>query len=212
MADGLNVDVRSAEGVRQSLNELGADAGKALVSSINRTARDLRSRLVARTTQTYNIGRKDLLPYVVIRSATRTSVSATVKLQIRAIPIEAFKPRVRLQKYTYSIKGQTVTRRLASIYIKRYRQGAAKLLRPAFPLTQRETGPLRPGEEIRRRISAARDRLTRIRYYTFPRQFVEKTLLPDALAFIPERVGVELRRALRKYDKRGHRALRGNRS
>lgn len=206
----VSVDVRNIEGVRDTVRDLGRAAPTALVSSINRTARDLRSRVVRKTTEIYNISRLDLTPFVSIRRASRNKISGQVSLLIRAIPIEFFRPRVKMQVFTFQSRGKTVKRKLPAIYLRRFKGGKEKYVAPAFPLKQRTSGALRKGEKVRRRIDARRERLTRIRFYTFPQAFVAETLLPDALEFIPERIQLEMRRALRRFNSRGDRALLGN--
>ena len=139
-------------------------------------------------------------------------MSGSLRLRVRAIPIESFRPRVQMQSFTYQVRGKQVTRRLPAIYLQRFRDGEAKYVGPAFPLTQRRTGAVRRGEKVRRRIGPERDRLTRIRYYTFPKQFTEEVLLPDAQAFVGPAIAVELRRAFRRYSARRGRTLRSNQS
>lgn len=208
----VTVNVRGDAEVRQALRDLGKNATPALVASINRVVRDTRSRVVRKTTEIYNISARDLRPYVSAKSASKNDPNALIRMHVRAIPIEFFKPRVKMQTFTFQVRGKTVTRKLPAIYLRRYRGGAEKYVAPAFPLTQRRTGLVARGEKVRRRIGADRDRLTRIRYYTFPKQFVDEVLLPDAQQFIPERMRVELRSAIRRYSaKSGLRTLRGNR-
>lgn len=199
----VDLDIRGTEDVRRAIRDLGASAAPSLVTAINRTARDFRSRVLSKTTKVYNISRRELGPFVRERKASRASITASVSLAIRAIPIETFKPRVRMQKFTFRLRGRTVTRTLPAIYLKRLRAEAAQYVGPAFPLTQRRSGALAAGEKVRRRIGSERERLTRLRYYTFPREFIDEQLLPDAAAFIPERVALEIRRAVRRKTARG---------
>lgn len=206
----VSLNVRGDDGVRAALRDLGKNARPALVSGINRVSRDLRSRVVRKSTEVFNISRRDLTPFVAQQRATRTNVRGGVSLKVRAIPIEFFNPRVQMQDFTFQRGGKTVTQRLPAVYLKRFRNGSEKYVGPAFPLQQRRTGRLRKGEKVRRRVGAARDRLTRIRYYTFPKQFTEEVLLPDAAAFVGPAISVELERAFRRYTARGRRELRGN--
>lgn len=206
----VSFDLQGDAAVRRSLGELGRNARPAMVTSINRTSRDLRARVVKRTVQVYNLSRRELNPYVIIRGATASRISATVTLQVRAVPIEAFRPRVRMQAFTFKLRGRSITRTLPAIYLKRFRAGAEKYVAPAFPLHQRTSGLLLKGDSVRRRVGDDRARLTRIRYYTFPREFVTRQLLPDARQFVPERVELELDRALRRRNQRGRSILRGN--
>lgn len=198
--NGIFIDVRGDAQVRALFKDIGRSVDKSLVEAINRTARDLRVRMVRKTTDVYNISPRELSPYVTVSRASAGQILAKVSLKIRAIPIEAFKPRVRLQNFTYQVRGRTVTRKLPAIYLKRYRNGTEHYVAPAFPLSQRSGGVLKRGEQVRRRIGRDRDRLTRLRYYTFPRKFVDDVLLPDALQFIPEHVLGEIRRQTRRFN------------
>lgn len=207
----VSLNVRGESEVKAALRGLGKHAKPALVASINRVGRDLRSRIVSKSLEVYNIARRELTPYVTVRRASGSRVSGSVSMLVRAIPIEAFRPRVRMQTFTFEFRGKQVTRRLPAIFLRRFKNGDEKYIGPAFPLTQRRSGVVKRGEKVRRRIGADRERLTRIRYYTFPKQFAEEVLLPDARAFIGPAIGVELRRAFRRYNpRRGLRTLRGN--
>ena len=207
----VSVDVRGEPAVRAALRGLGQQGTPALVSSINRVGRDLRSRIVRKSLEVYNISRRELTPFVSVHRASGTRLRGSVRMLVRAIPIEAFRPRVKMQTFTFKVRGKDVKRRLPAIYLKRFKNAGEKYIGPAFPLTQRSSGVLRRGEKVRRRIGAERGRLTRIRYYTFPKQFAEEVLLPDAQAFIGPAISVELRRALRRFSPRtGLRPLRGN--
>lgn len=206
----ITTSVKGGSRPRQDLQVMVRNANAGLVTAINRTTRNLRARVVTRSTEVYNIGRRDLAPFVTVRQASASKVSGSVRLLVRAIPIEFFRPRVRMQAFTFRRHGKTVTQQLPAIYLRRFKNGGEKYVGPAFPLSQRRSGPLRRGERIRRRIGEQRDRLTRIRYYTFPKQFTEEVLLPDAQAFIGPSINIELRRALRRRNARGGRTLRGN--
>lgn len=206
----INVDISGDSGARAALADLRGRAAPALVTAINRVERDLKSRILTRTTGVYNISRRDLAPFVTVQPASRNNVNGTVRLLIRAIPIEAFRPTVRMQEFTFTVRGKTVTRKLPAIYLRRLRNGPEHYVPPAFPLTQRRGGVLARGERVRRRIDERRDRLTKIRYYTFPEQFVKDDLLPDAQEFIGPAIAVQLRSAFRRADSRGVDRLRRN--
>lgn len=212
----MKVEIRVADdaAVRRSLDELGNSAGPALVTSINRVVRDLRSRVLTKTTEVYNISRRDLSPFVQTKLASGNSIEGRVRLLIRAIPIEFFRPRIRMQTFTFQWRGRTVTRKLPAVYLRRLRGGEEKYVSPAFPLHQRRSGVVARGEPIRRRTGSSsnnRNKLTKLRYYTFPKQFVEEVLLPDAQEFIGPAINVELGRAFRRPDRHGVDRLRRNR-
>lgn len=169
--------------------------------ALNRAARNARSFAIRRTSEVYNLSTRQLQPYLVLRRSSQGkdgSISASLGFRIRAIPIEQFKPRIEMRQFTVNVRGRPVRRRLATVLLQLYRAGSPKLVAPAFPLRQRTSGRLRPGEAIRRRIGPRRDRLTRLRYFTFPQRFLEETLLPQTAAFAGENVNVEFDRALRR--------------
>lgn len=178
-----------------------SEARRTAVQSLNRAAERARTFAIRRTSEIYNLSTRQLQPYLRLRRAASTgftgSVSASLNFLLRAIPIEQFKPRIEMRQFTVNVRGRPVRRRLATVLLQLYRAGAPKIVTPAFPLRQRATGRLRPGESIRRRVGAARDRLTRIRYFTFPQRFLDETLLPDTAAFAGETLRVEFDRALR---------------
>ncbi len=207
----VSINVKGDDGIRRALNELSRSTRPALANSINQTAADLRGRVIQKSTEIYNISPRELAPFVSVRRASASTLSGSIRLDIRAVPIEAFKPRIAMQQFTFSIRGRTVTRTLPAVFLKRFRKGSERYVRPAFPLTQRTSGTLQSGEKIRRRTGTDRQNLTALRYYTFPRLFIDQTLLPDAQKFVPERVSLQLRAAFRRFDRRGVNTLRGNR-
>lgn len=182
--------------------------------SLNRTIARARTFAGRKTVETYALSTREIAPYVVARNATLGfdgQLEGSVDLRIRAIPIETFKPRIVVRRFTYAMNGHVVTRRLPTVELQRFRQGAPKLVRPAFPLTQRSTGRLRSGDKVRRRIGPDRGRLTRIRYYTFPRKFVDEVLAPAVREFVGPRLQIEFDNAFRVYSLRRRRTeLRRN--
>lgn len=111
------------------------------------------------------------------------------------------------------------TRTLPTIWVKRFRNGSAKQLGAYFPLHQRTSGALAGGESVRRRVGSnasgrgvSRDaqyegnKLTGVRYYTFPKRFLAE-IQPQLVEFVGSRGQVELRAAYRKWF-RGQRVLR----
>jgi len=182
------------------------------VAALNRTIDRARTLVGRKTVETYNLSTRQIAPYITARRVSRSAsqLEGSVDLHLRAINIEAFRPRVVIRSFTYVISGHTVTRRLPTIEVQRFRDGTPKLVRPAFPLHQRRSGLLRRGEEIRKRTSADRDKLTRIRYYTFPRRFIEQVLTPTVADFVGPRLSIELDAAVRGFTARRGRALRSN--
>lgn len=183
-------------------------------AALNRTIERARTFAGRKTVETYNLSTRQIAPYVRARKVTvrAEKLEGSVDLQIRAIPIETFRPQVVMKTITYTLRGQIVTRRVATIELQRFRNGTPKLVRPAFPLAQRRTGRLRAGEKVRRRTGKERGKLTKIRYYTFPRKFVNETLAPAVREFVGPRIRIELDAAFRAFSARaGRSTLRRNR-
>lgn len=191
------------------LTELGQNATRIALQSLNRAAQRARAFAIRRTSEIYNLTARQLQPYLVLRRASRGQNSASLVFRLRAIPIEQFKPRIEMRRLTYTRLGRSITRRLATVHLQLFRSGPAEYVRPAFPLQQRTSGRLRTGEKIRRRIGPVRDRLTLLKYYTFPLKFLQETLLPQTAAFAGETLNIEFERAVRRW--RGDRSrLVGN--
>ena len=167
---------------------------------------------VDRTTATYNLDADVVREFVQIRQISEGDDSATVTLQVRAIHIEAFAPEIRMRRFRYTDKlGRVVDRLLPSVYVARLRGRQARFLRPAFPLRQRTDGPLNAGERIRRRAGESRSRLTKLRYFSFPKKFLRDDLLPAATAAAGDGFAVEFRALFRRLSSRGRRELRNTR-
>lgn len=195
----LKIDVRGDAEVRKALRELGASATPALVSSINRVTRDMGSRIAKQASETVNLSRSEIRQYIALGKATKNQASAITRLKVRRVPIELFKPRVEMRVFNFvSRKGKSYRRKLPTIHLRRLRNGPEEYVQPAFPLTQRRSGKLRSGEKVQRRVGEDRERLTRISYFSFPKEFIEGKVLPDIDAFVPPRLRAEIDRALQR--------------
>lgn len=183
---------------------------KISIQGLNRTIDRARTLVGRKTVETYNLSTRQIAPYITARrvSQSATQLEGSVDLHLRAIGIETFRPRVVLRSFTYLINGREVTRRLPTIELQRFRNGSPKLVKPAFPLHQRRTGQLRAGDTVRKRTGTARDKLTPIRYYTFPRRFIDETLAPAVREFAGPRLAIELDAAFRAFSSRGRRELK----
>lgn len=199
----------TAAGLRDLGERLaGPEARRAVDEAAAAIGREARRR----TEAVYNLRANAISPYINVRSAqaVKGTALARVELAVRAIPIEVFAPQVRMQTFSYTdSRGRRVTRELPAVYFTRLRGGAPRYLRVAFPLQQRNSGALSAGDSIRRRIGPDRDRLTRLRYFTFPSRFLKQDLLPHLKQFGGDSVRVSLREAIRTLTKRG-RTLRRN--
>jgi hypothetical protein len=207
------------KGSDRALKELGALPGlteQAGIEAANVTAKGTRQYALKLTTQRYNLDVEDLEPFIALREATTPRGGASVTLKARAIPISAFKPQVRIQSFRLVSRGnkpKTYTRRLPTIYVQRFRSGSPKHLHPYFPLHQRTDGALSPTDRVRRLVASKgktgdyTDRLTGVRYYTFPKRFLNE-IRPKLAAYVGERGSVELNAAFRKR-LAGQRVLRG---
>lgn len=200
--------VRNAEQLARRLQELPESEERAALAGLQAAADAAVNLAVDRTSAVYNLTPDKVRQYVKTRNVSVKS--AWVQLQIRAIPIEEFEPEIRMKRYSWRDKlGRQHSQMLPSVYFQRLRNRKNRLVRPAFPLQQRTSGQLRAGGTIRRRIGAARDRLTNIRYFSFPKRFLRDDLVPSVKERMVDDYGVEFRSAFRKRQ-RGQRRLAGN--
>lgn len=198
--------VRSASALLEDIERGSRDAGRI---AANRAADRVKTEASRRTRAVYNIKKKDLDRYIQVSKVGRnqTAGTASVKLEVRPIPLRQFGARVRMRTIEgVDSLGRAIGRK-PTITVKLFKSGSRQWIRPAFPLHQRFTGPLQGGDAIRRRIGSARDRLTPLRFLTFPDSFRQK-LVPALNKFAGDRVAVEFRAAWRKRF-RGQRRLRG---
>jgi hypothetical protein len=175
------------------------------------------------TRQTYALSEEDLDPYIRIGKLGNTPEGgASVRLMARPLPLSVFQPTVKMQAYTLKSRaGRAYTRKLPTVWVKRFTRGSAKQLKPYFPLRQRSNGPLSGSDSAARRVGTTKvgrvingksyegNTLTGVRFYTFPKAFLAK-IQPQLVAFVGDRGSLELREAFRKSFK-GMRVLRGPR-
>lgn len=227
MARRVSIELSGMEG---ALADAGALAGLQQAAgdeAAGETARATRGYAIQLTTRRYNLSEDDLEPYVVGSYGTggRSDGWSSVRLLARPIPISTFRPEVRMRSFRLMSRGRrprAYTRTLPTVWVKRFRNGSAKQLGGYFPLHQRSSGTLAGGESVRRRVGGnasgrgvSRDgqyegnKLTGVRYYTFPKRFLAE-IQPQLVEFVGSRGQVELRAAYRKWF-RGQRVLRGPR-
>lgn len=202
-AQGAAVTAARLRGVPSAITDSAVDA----VNTASTAARDA---AVDYTYQRMNMDREDIAKYVDFHRTTTGQTGGTIVLKVRGIPLEMFHPSVQMQNFSFTDRaGRRVTRSLPAIYYTRFRGGASKYLRPAFPLHQRTSGFLTSGDRILRRIGSRADdrtRLTRFRFYTFPKQFLQDELLPHIKEVVGPSFKVAFRGAFRKRNG-GDRAL-----
>jgi hypothetical protein len=187
--------------IRASVRRIPALA----LAEVNKAAEAARARVIDEVAANYNVGREQLTSYVSVRRASPGSakVSASVQIQIKAIPLETFNPQVRMEPVQVRARnGRSFLRQLPRIYSSFYRGQATKLLKGAFPLRQRSSGVLKAGDRARKRINTStnpvenRRNLKRFRYYTFPKRLLDP-LLVRIEASAPEGLDVSFRAAFR---------------
>lgn len=188
--------------------ELETISRSQVASRINKVARAARSDGIAKMRETYNISRNSLSPYLVLNRASPSKLEASLRFKIKAVPIEAFKPRVQMRPTTIKTRRGTRVQRLPYILLNRYVGKAPKVIPGAFPLKQRTSGPLRSGEKVRRRTSHKRGKLTRLRYYVFPERFLFGELLPYLRTRANGALVENFRYVVRTRTGRGFRELR----
>lgn len=218
------IDV-SIGGVDAALSDLGAvpalveKMSKEVVEKVAKGTKGEASRL---TRKTYAISEQDLDPFIAIgRLGNTPQGGASVTLKARPLPLSVFQPTVKMQTYTLtSSKGKSYARKLPTLYVKRFARGAAKQLKPYFPMHQRSNGPMSASDRAVRRIGSkgnfiynsrgdAAEKLTGVRFYTFPKAFLSK-IRPQLVSYVGVQGSLELRAAFRKQFK-GMRVLRGPR-
>lgn len=160
-----------------ALPDVSREAGRETVNSV---ARHLAQVARDKTAEVYNLAPSVLDSFIRVKEASEDGSGAEVTLQVRAIPYENFDPKVEFAPTPVRAFGraQTTIVPLAQVAIKLFRRGTPRVLKGVFPLKQRKSGQLQPGEKLRRRIGPRRDRLTGLRYVTFPERFLER-LLPE---------------------------------
>lgn len=169
-----------------------------IANRLNKIGREIRSAGISKMRETYNLSRNALAPYIVLRRASYSNLSASLQFRVRALPIEAFKPRVEMRPVQIKTRRGTRVQKLPHVLLQRYVGKAAKVIPSAFPLRQRRTGRLKSGEQVRRRISKLRGRLTRLRYYVFPERYLFGKLLPHLKSLAGAAIGVQFRNAVRR--------------
>ena len=170
-------------------------------AGLNRTIERARTLAGRRTSEEYNLSTRQLLRYVKARKVTRKSnkLEGSVDLSIQPIRLEEFRPRIVMKQFTYVIRGKTVTRRLATVRIRHRRNVPLATVQPAFPEKQRESGSFVRTDRIFRRVGAARDKLTFLRFHTFPLKFIDEKLLPSVQQFAGPRLQIEMDQAFKAY-------------
>lgn len=205
----IDITLSGLDAALGDLRAVPGDAQAAAQEAVEATAAATKRRAGRLTTQRYNIDEQTLDPFIDIgKIGAMPGGGAFVRLKAKPIPISAFDPRVRMRSFTLtSSAGRRYSRKLPTVWIKRFRSGSAKQLKPFFTLHQRADGPTT--DEIRRRIGAARGRLTVPRFYTFPKRFLQE-IEPQLVEFVGQQGLLDLRAAWRKR-MNGYRVLRGPR-
>lgn len=217
----IDVTLSGLDAARSDLRAVPALAEQVALDAVQATGKATKQEASRLTCKTYAIAAADLDPYITFTAARSAQGGASVRLLARPLPLSVFRPTVKMQTFTLrSSAGRTYKRKLPTIWLKRFVKGSAKQLKPYFPLHQRSTGPLASDDRAARRIGtpgnfvfnsqgAPSDKLTGVRFYTFPKRFLQK-LRPQLVEFIGDRGNLELRGAFRKRFK-GMRVLRGPR-
>lgn len=174
-----------------------------IASRLNKIGRQIRTAGIAKMRETYALSRNAIAPYLVLRRASPGRLYASLQFRARAVPIEAFKPRVEMRPVEIKSRSGTRIQRLPHILLNRYVGKAPKLIPGAFPLRQRNTGRLRSGEKVRKRTSRARGKLTPLRYYVFPERYLNDELLPHLQRLAGPALQISFRNVLRKRTARG---------
>ena len=204
----LNIDVSgAAKGMAGALGVVKSDLKRAVPPALNRTAARMKTLATRAAADEYPLSTRKFGQYIYLGKAGKGQMHATIELKVRAIPLEEFPTRVEMVEVEVRAWRGKAQRKLPVVTVQRFRGGkyespTGNAPTKAFPLHQRRKGKLRKGEKVRRRTSKARNKLTKIRYYTFPTRFLEKKLLPEIRKEIPPRFHIELRAAFRSLSGR----------
>ncbi|MEQ8511567.1 MAG: hypothetical protein RLN67_03210 [Algiphilus sp.] len=205
---------RAGDNARKAADRLARtpkDATAAAEAGLRAAADEAVNVSVDITSGRYNLTPDTVRRYVGVHRVSAGGTSATVRLKVRAIPIEEFAPEIRMRRFSWVDRlGRRHTQMLPAVYFQRLRNRNPRYLRPAFPLQQRYSGQLREGGRIRRRVGEARDRLTNIRYFSFPRRFLREDLLPQVQERVVGQFDLEFRAAFRRLGRGGRRRLTNN--
>lgn len=204
--------VTRATGIDETAALLAAQPAaieNAIDASVRLLVERARDKVVEVTTATYNLDDATVREYLQVGGAGDGKGRASLTLKVRALGIEAFNPVVNMVRFTRadSLGRKYANRELPEVRLSRLKGKTPRRVTGAFPLQQRTPGSLQGGERIRKRTSAAREKLTQIRFFTFPRKFVRESLLPAVRAVVLENAGIEVREAYRRFSG-GRRQLR----
>jgi hypothetical protein len=215
----LDITIGNADAARSDLRAVPALVDKMSQAAVTAVANATKGEASRLTRQKYAIGESDLDPFIRVSKLGNTPQGgASVTLLARPLPLSVFRPTVKMQTYTLKSRaGRTYTRKLPTVWVKRFARGSAKQLKPYFPLHQRRNGLLAAGDRAARRVGNTKvgrdgyegNKLTGVRFYTFPKTFLQ-TIRPQLVDFVGARGSLELREAFRKNFK-GMRVLRGPR-
>lgn len=203
----MAVSARGIRSAKQAVASVTKDARDASRMAANRTARSVKTEASRRTRAVYAIKKKTLDQYISAETQGKQEDGpASVTLKVRGLPARAFSPRVRMR----TIPGvDSLGRRIGrqpTVTLKIYRDAAREWIYPAFPLHQRYTGALQAGDAVRRRIGNDRDKLTSLRYVTFP-ESLRRRMIPALDDYAGDRIVIEFKAAWRKQQ-RGRTRLR----
>lgn len=191
----------------QSAEQLRDDA----VTSVNTVVDRVAVSAARRFSQRVNLSAETLSQFIFTRRASvrADGVSGSVTLQVKAVPLSLFAPRVSVEQVTYNQvfgrSSRSYTRPMASVSVQIYRDQPARKLVGAFPLRQRNAGPLAAGELVRKRAGSGfgersdgsvGSKLTGFRYFTFPRKITD-AVLPELQAEAGQALSLEFRTAYR---------------
>lgn len=216
----FEVTISNLDLARSDLRAFPVQVEKMSLAAIQATATATKTEASRLTRVKYAISADDLDQYISLKTAKTPQGGASVTLLARPLPLSVFKPTVKMQTFTLtSTRGRTYTRKLPTVYIKRFTKGAAKKLPGYFPLHQRNNGALSSSDRVARRVGGTKvgrpgsgyegNKLTGVRYYTFPKSFLAQ-IRPKLVDFVGERGSLELRGAFRIQFKDA-RVLRGPR-
>lgn len=182
-----------------------------IANRLNKIGRAVRTAAIDHMRETFNLSRPVLGLYMVLNRARASNLAASVRFRLKGVPLEFFNPRIEMRPVPIHTRRGTRVQRLPHVIVKRYTKRGAHVIPGAFPLRQRTTGRFKAGSDrIRKRISAAREKLTRMRFYVFPQRYLYGDLLPFVKNLATDRLAIDFRNTVRTT-RRGQRVLRAGR-
>lgn len=217
----FGVQVTGLREASKALAQTPAQVRQSAEQAVNGTVAHIEVEARTRASQRVNLPPETLRDFIFARRASvrANGIGGSVTLQVKAVPLGLFDPRVKLVPFTGpdSRQRRYQNRLLPQVSVAIFRGVRAKALPGGFVSGQRTDGALADGERVFKRAGrgfgdrsdgSVGNKLTGFRFFTFPKRVISK-LLPELQREAGKELDVQLRVAYRK-NLRGFRVLRRN--